>query len=502
MNKKNEDIILEINYGEQKISITLNYMINLKELIKKVAKKYNIDKELENKIVFYYKDEDGDIIGIKQIEDIYNISKKQENSDNYLSIIYMEISEEKIIYNEENNINNYELQKQLETIKNDNEKKLKLIEEKIDKMNNKHLEDINKINSFNNLNSNISICNENIIKNEMEKMKNFINDLLNKQKENFIFEIKKEIISEIKKELTNEINNKNEEYFNDIKKNINDIKIDISNIKEKIEKIEINIKNENKKEDIKEDKIKNNNEENNMNNQNKINEFKFGNYYLNALPYENMNKLYTCQNCKNKFLLNECFNPNNKDIFKEHSLKLENLKKDIDNNNNINDINDQEHKNLIDNNNQNIQIIDNFLDKKNLNRQKDDYKDEKDIKDKQQEIKNRNKIINEEVNINKENLEDINQMFNDILHDYFFNENESFKVNKPTEEELDNIKELYNSILENNNYDIEKLKEYQNNYIEKEITQKIKKSTTNHQNAINDKIEKIRQIISEMETNN
>jgi hypothetical protein len=164
-------------------------------------------------------------------------------------------------------------------------------------------------------------------------------------------------------------------------------------------------------------------------------------------------------------------------------------------------INDQEHKNLIDNNNQNIQIIDNFLDKKNLNRQKDDYKDEKDIKDKQQEIKNRNKIINEEVNINKENLEDINQMFNDILHNYFFNENESFKVIEPTKEELDSIKVLFNSILKNNNYDIKKLKEYQNNYIEKEISQNIKNSTRNHRNAINGKIEKIKKIISQIETN-
>ena len=94
-------------------------------------------------------------------------------------------------------------------------------------------------------------------------------------------------------------------------------------------------------------------------------------------------------------------------------------------------------------------------------------------------------------------------MFNNIFHDYFFNENESFKINNPTKEELDTIKELFNSILEENiNYDIEKLKEYQNNYIEKEVNKKIKSSTTKHQNIINDKIKKIRKIIRQMENYN
>ena len=105
MNNKIIELTIEIIYGQEKFSITKEEKnINFEEdLIRLAADKFKIDKKLENNIVFYYKDEYGDINKIKKIEDIYKAAKQLTNSENYISTIYLEISE-----NEVNNSNNKE----------------------------------------------------------------------------------------------------------------------------------------------------------------------------------------------------------------------------------------------------------------------------------------------------------------------------------------------------------------------------------------------------------
>ena len=386
MNDKDIELTIEINYENEKFSIKTKEQIKLEELLKRSIQKFNIDEERIKNIYFTYTDEKCNTNKIKSLEDIYIAAKKEINSDNYISIINLTIdkTEEEILNKELNNnvisqnINNYleekeELQKNIETIKNQYEIKVKELEELIKKMKKEHFIELNKIKKEKKLenskftneternNQNIEILGKNLIQNGMEKIENMIINIINKEKDNLIETIKtmkKEIISEIKEEfkedkikydifnnIKTDLNNINldiKEKLNginiDIKENINktqNIQNDLTNVKKSISKIEEKKEGKEKeaiKENLKQGKNKDNNDLNYINNQNYYNPFNtgynyitnqnmnnpfnIGNNYLNIPSYMNnitMNKFYMCMNCKNFYTLNECFDPiNNK----------------------------------------------------------------------------------------------------------------------------------------------------------------------------------------------
>ena len=66
MNIKIIELTIEVIYGQEKYSITKEKHFSLEDLTRLAVDKFNIDKKLENNIVFNYKDEDGDIIKIKK----------------------------------------------------------------------------------------------------------------------------------------------------------------------------------------------------------------------------------------------------------------------------------------------------------------------------------------------------------------------------------------------------------------------------------------------------
>ena len=387
MNDIDIELTIEINYEKEKFSIRTKNQINLEELIKRSIQKFNIVKEEIKNIYFTYMDDNFNTNKINTIEDIYISAKKETNSDNYVSIIYLEIekTKENILNEESNNIiksqniNNYleekkELQKNIDKIKNQYENKIKELEELIKNMKKNHFIEINKIkkekklenskflNEVEKMNQNIENLETKFIQNGIEKIENMIINLFNKEKYNLIETIKtmkKEIILEIKEEFKEEkikygnlndiktrINNINK----DIKGNINkieNIQKDITIIKESINKIKE--KNE-IRDNQKQSNYKDNNDEYYLNNNTKINNsFNIGNNFVSVPPYMNklvMNKIYECLNCKNLYTLNECFDPKENRYYNEHSFKLKNFDNIIIGNNN-DKINADKNNNII-----------------------------------------------------------------------------------------------------------------------------------------------------------
>ena len=496
-----DEILVEINYENQKICVSDKNRINLKDLIKISAEKFNIDKNSEKNIFFSYIDEEGDINKIEKDEDIYNISKKQENSEKYISTLDLII-----VPFEENNYNNdmsdsqskteKEL-KDLEKINNEKDLKIKELEEIIEKMKTEHSEKINKIKSEKNLENinsvkitdiNSQVTNENngenVIKNEISKIEKVIINLFNKEKNNFLSQIeniKSEIISEIKEEFKN--NNSNDSkniddiYSNisEINSNLNDYSNIINNIKNDLYSINKRvIQIEKKDKENKENNIEN--KENNLENNNIINN--------NPIIYQNMplmpaNKFYKCTNCNLCFVLNECFDPKENTYYEGHSLQLQesNLTKNEDNIEQNEDINKQ----IKNKDNNNINIIDNYINDKNKNEKEYNQNDGK-IKD----LNNKN----EEEDDYKEEME-----FNEILKYYFYNKEGKIKFDIPTDNELIPVKNFYKSLFEKGR-DFSYIRQCQNKYIEYVLDPQIRSLTLKNKNIINNRLDKIRNILN------
>ena len=97
MNDKDIELIIEISYNGKKFSIEDINQIELNELIKQSVNNFNIGSKIQKRIVFTYKDEDGDINIISNKDDIIKSSKKI-GSSKYLSKLELNIvSEDKKI---------------------------------------------------------------------------------------------------------------------------------------------------------------------------------------------------------------------------------------------------------------------------------------------------------------------------------------------------------------------------------------------------------------------
>ena len=495
---KDSELTIEINYENKKIDINIKGQLNLEELIKEAVQKFNIDTKFEKNIFFTYKDKEGDICKLNNIDHIYKISNKVDNSEKYLSSINLEINQ-----NENNTLTNSDNQNKINLEENidfqkeidEKEKKIKDLEEIIEKMKKSHLEEMQKLKSdkiLENKNENKNNDNKNSNKNEQSKIeKNILEIFYNKflletkkLKENIIYEVK----DQLKKNISKEINIINTN-LKDNANNINNIQSDLTLIKDKINNIEIQ---NDKKDDINDD---------NNNNEKNINNLSIGNNCCN-MPFMDMNrnKIYICENCKNCYILNECFNIWENKYHKEHKFILQNNEKNInDNDNNINENkNENEDKENKEINNE----------KENNNIEENKNNDEKKInKEKNKNIKNYNIIEEEEVKDEEKEEEEKEEekgednldyeedmKFNEVLNNYFHYKDGKLKLGYPTKQDLDKIKECYYNLLDKNRT-IQQIKEYQKNYIQFAIYPEIEKlNNYDKRKVYNNRISIIRQL--------
>ena len=481
MNDEDIELIIEITYNDKKFSIEDINLIDLNELIKQSISHFNIENKFQKRIVFTYKDEDGDINIISNKDDIIK-SSKGIGSKKYLSKLELNIvSDDKNNMNEKTydenretkNLEENEEIKKLEEMNNLKDNKINELEDKIIKLK-KECQQLKD-------NSNISIPikkvfieenelenNKNQIINESIKneLKNIISDMFKTERENLENNFKKlkiDLISEINNNMKKDKQNKDE---------LNKIFDDISFIKENIE---INMK-ENKDE------------------QNKMNNY-YNQFLNNNMERIKPTKFYKCQNCNCGFMFNECFDIANNKAFDEHNFKLEKLegdnneknliinKNEILNNNNKGDINEIEENIKEEKEKEKIKINDdnNDINKNNIknkkevekvvekekNQKKEMEKKEEKMEEKKKEEKKKEGEINDNNNENVEENEaedDYQEVFKfqSILQNYFFNENGKLKDFSPNENELEEIKNYYKSVKDKID-----IKSYQDAYIEK-----------------------------------
>ena len=464
MNDKDIELIIEISYNGKKFSIEDINQIELNELIKQSVNNFNIGSKIQKRIVFTYKDEDGDINIISNKDDIIKSSKKI-GSSKYLSKLELNIvSEDKKNKNEEE-IQETKISeekeeiKKLEEINSIKDSKINELEEKIIKLQKEcqKLKDITKSDSIikNKNQEKGETDNLNLLSNDTDKneIKNIISDMFKSERENL-----ENNFNKLKIDLISEINNNLQK--NTHNEDLNKIFDDISFIKENIE---INL-GENKL------------EQNNFN-------ANYNQFMLNNMERMKPTKLYKCQNCKCCFMFNECFDIQNNKAFDEHNFKLE---KEIENQNenliNKNEIINNDKKEEIEENNINEKEkdekkdINNDVDTntKKLEEDKEEKKEEKkenNEEEKDEKIENHNeeeekeekKEGEKENNEEEKDKEDIEEVFKfqNVLQNYFFNENQTLKRFFPNEEELDEIYTYYKSI-----YGKIDIQSYQESFIE------------------------------------
>ena len=451
-------LTIEINYKEQKYPMRVKNHLKLENIIKRTIDYFNINKSDEKYVYLYYKDDEGDMIKIQTIEDIYISSKDENNSKNMISTVYLDISKEKVSnsVNESNNNVNSELnnkytdekkeeQKYLEIIK-EKDFKIKQLEEKMGKLKKEYKEELNILKLENSKLKEINKKENNLKNNDMIQIENKLSEIFNDELNKFLEELKS-IKNNIYYDLKEKQNNNKNEKYNKIKSYIQNINKNLSDNKNKLNNINDAITN------IKDqmNKIEINKEKNNNNNQNIKNQLKFGNEYTNNLPQLiNVNKPYNCLNCNNIFFLNKCFNSKENNQYKEHSLKLKNSFHD----------NGNENKTV----NNNIKFNNDILNKKNEGYINKDIKNEK-IKNKTV-IEKKNIINIDKVKDKKFELAIIqeDQELDDILNNYFYNEKGELKDTQYDYQEMRTIKEFYKSLLKNNKT-LEYIEEYQNKFI-------------------------------------
>ena len=485
MNDEDIELIIEITYNDKKFSIEDINLIDLNELIKQSVNNFNIGSKIQKRIVFTYKDEDGDINIISNKDDIIKSSKKI-GSSKYLSKLELNIvSEDKKNKNEEE-IQETKISeekeeiKKLEEINSIKDSKINELEEKIIKLQKEcqKLKDITKSDSIikNKNQEKGETDNLNLLSNDTDKneIKNIISDMFKSERENL-----ENNFNKLKIDLISEINNNLQK--NTHNEDLNKIFDDISFIKENIE---INL-GENKL------------EQNNFN-------ANYNQFMLNNMERMKPTKLYKCQNCKCCFMFNECFDIQNNKAFDEHNFKLE---KEIENQNenliNKNEIINNDKKEEIEENNINEKEkdekkdINNDVDTntKKLEEDKEEKKEEKkenNEEEKDEKIENHNeeeekeekKEGEKENNEEEKDKEDIEEVlkFQSVLQNYFFNENETLKRFYPNKDELDEINTYYKSIygkidiqsyqesfFENLNNEISKMKD---RYLLYKVTEK------------------------------
>ena len=246
MNEKQFKLLIEISYSNNinKLIIETYNEISLEELKTKSIKKFNIEKKQKNNIIFYYEDEQGDINIINKIEDIYEAAKETTpyllniklklKAINFKNKNIKNIDVNENIYKNKYLKENEKLKFELEGIKHEKNKEIKMLKNIIKRNEKEYLNKLSRKESRGNMDPN----DINEIKNFMKenKGKSFI-QLFIEEKQNFMNEMnkfKQDIIKKIEEELKSN-NPKNKKINNnlvndDIKKYYNNIINKLDNI--------------------------------------------------------------------------------------------------------------------------------------------------------------------------------------------------------------------------------------------------------------------------------
>jgi hypothetical protein len=246
MNEKQFKLLIEITYSNNinKLIIETYNEISLEELKTKSIKKFNIEKKQKNNIIFYYEDEQGDINIINKIEDIYEAAKETTpyllniklklKAINFKNKNIKNIDVNENIYKNKYLKENEKLKFELEGIKHEKNKEIKMLKNIIKRNEKEYLNKLSRKESRGNMDPN----DINEIKNFMKenKGKSFI-QLFIEEKQNFMNEMnkfKQDIIKKIEEELKSN-NPKNKKINNnlvneDIKKYYNNIINKLDNI--------------------------------------------------------------------------------------------------------------------------------------------------------------------------------------------------------------------------------------------------------------------------------
>jgi len=239
MNEKQFKLLIEIIYNNNinKLIVETYSEISLEELKTKSIKKFNIEKKQRNNLIFYYEDEQGDINIINKIEDIYEASKETNpcifNIKLKLKVISFKnkniknIDINENIYKNKYLKENEKLKFELEGIKHEKNKEIKLLKNIIKKNEKEYLKKLNRKESKGNMDIN-----------DINEIKNFIKEnkgksfmqLFIEERQNFMNEMnkfKQDILKKIQEELkgnnikNKKINNNDKLVNDDTKKSYN-----------------------------------------------------------------------------------------------------------------------------------------------------------------------------------------------------------------------------------------------------------------------------------------
>ena len=513
MNDEDVELTIEIKFENKTIVKKSTKEIKLEDLIKQCISEFKIDKQVQKKLFFT----DGNNQRIEKTDDLIRYSKEIEMDEKYLLNINLKIEPDtNNNTNEDNYIESVEYDKDSEEILNEKDKKIKELEEIIEKMKKEQSEELNKPTSDNVLTDSETVTaghgqTSSLDKNEKDEIEKIIAELFQKEKKKFLSDIKKiknDIITDIKNELNK--GKTNDDEFEKVKKNIeelngnfkkiNDIQEDLSTIKEKIENIE-------RKECINDDEniYKDTNLENNKENYEKNETFNNNNKLYN-MPTMDKIRIYKCLNCNNSYVSNECINKEDNKSFEEHNFQIEDLEKYINDNNekenNKNENNKNENDYKIKNDDNNIKIMDNYIEV--------DKKENKIIEEKNDnQIKNMNDIIIDEDEDNKKNNENKKEeiidekdkdikLFNNKLEDFFFYEDTgNIRKKNPHDNELNKIEEFYNYLIDKN-IEIKEIKDYLENFIQYAVRPEMETINYNEKKQVNNRIYRIRNVVNSL----
>ena len=246
MNDEDVELTIEIKFENKTIVKKSTKEIKLEDLIKQCISEFKIDKKVQKKLFFTCTDTDGNIKKIEKTDDFYKYSTEIDSDEKYSLNINLKIASDTNDNKEEDNyIESVEYDKDSEDILKEKDKRIKELEETIEKMKKEQSEKLNKSKSDNILTDSETVTGghtSSLEKNEKDELEKIIAELFQKEKNKFISDIQKikeDIIKDIKKEQNKD--NTNYDEFEEIKKNIeelnkdiekiNDIQIDLSTIK-------------------------------------------------------------------------------------------------------------------------------------------------------------------------------------------------------------------------------------------------------------------------------
>ena len=210
MENNNNFLIIKINFEGDVYEIKTENLIEYDTLVDTVIKHFNINENNRKYLEFKYLDEDRDINILQKDTDIFSISQEDENGDYFVkldlnineysnienNIINNSLIEEKeeknniinkIIENDEININNKNIKNEnVEDLKKEYKKKIKIINEIYENQIEKLKNDFNNI-----INERYKIIKQEILYLENKNIKNIIN--IENNKKNIIYNDNKQI---------------------------------------------------------------------------------------------------------------------------------------------------------------------------------------------------------------------------------------------------------------------------------------------------------------------